>query len=74
MREKGGYEMCIASAKGGAARQIMARSEKTHSGKIVLSLKGAEMPASGKLRRREEGDFYSKKNVSGAGCWTVVEA
>jgi hypothetical protein len=73
LREKGGYEMCITHAKGGAVRQIMARSENTHNGKIVLSLKGAEMPASGKLRRREEGDFYYKKNVSDAGCWTVVE-
>ncbi len=64
----------MTDAKGSVVRQVMARSEKSHKGKIVLSLKGAEMPASGKLRRGDEGDFCYKKNVSGAGCWTVVEA
>jgi hypothetical protein len=72
LREKGGYEQCITYAKGNVVRLVMARSNKTHHGKIVLSLKnskiltdlGQEMKKN-KPERRKEGEFFFKKNVSG---------
>jgi hypothetical protein len=72
LREKGGYEQCITCAKGNVVRLIMARSNKTHQGKTVLSLKSSkvltELPQQKKKEkpeRRKQGEFFFKKNVSG---------
>ena len=72
LREKGGYEQCITHAKGNMVRHIMARSNKTHKGKIVLSLKNSKdlteavkKKNKDKPERRKEGEFFYKQNVSG---------
>ena len=72
LREKGGYEQCITHAKGNMVRQIMARGNKSHGGKIVLSLKNnkdlteaMKTKNTGKPERRKEGEFFYKIRVSG---------
>jgi len=71
LREKGGYELCISHAKGNMVRQIMNKSNASHGGKIVLSLKNnKDLPAGAKdksgpvTKRREEGEFFYRKDVS----------
>jgi hypothetical protein len=70
LREKGGYEQCITHAKGTVVRGIMLKSNKTHKGKIVLSLKNNTDLADDvknnteKPERRQEGQFFFKRNVS----------
>jgi hypothetical protein len=45
LREKGGCEQCITRAKGDVVRVIMSKSNKTHRGRIVFSLKNnKELP------------------------------
>jgi hypothetical protein len=72
LREKGGYEQCITCAKGNVVRLVMARSNKTHHRKTVLSLKNSKILTDSrqemkkdKPERRKEGEFFFKKNVSG---------
>jgi len=73
LRDKGGYELCITNSKGTIVRQIMAGSKDTHGGVIVLSLKNrkdlqlASKEEKGTAsKRRKEGEFFFKKNVSNA--------
>ncbi len=68
--EKGGYEQCITHAKGNIVKLIMAKSNKSHKGKIVLSLKNTKDLAEAvkyknkpKPERRKEGEFFLKKDV-----------
>jgi hypothetical protein len=75
-RAKGGYEMCITTAKGNLTRQVTGKSENTHKAKIVLSLKGQKgLPAveqectdEGKpmkgQERRKGGMFYLRSKAS----------
>jgi hypothetical protein len=72
--DKGGYEQCITHAKGNMVKSIMARSNKSHKGKIVLSLKNTKDLAESvkdksheKQTRRKEGEFFYKKNVRNCG-------
>jgi hypothetical protein len=72
LRDKGGYEQCITYAKGNVVRLIMARSNKTHQGKIVLSLKNNKIGTESqqakkkeKPERRRPGEFFFKRHVSG---------
>ena len=70
LREKGGYAQCITHAKGNIVRQIMARSNKSHQGEIVLSLKNnkdlteaVKNKNKAKRERRKEGKcFYKNKS------------
>ena len=69
-RGKGGYEQCITHAKGDVVKTIMKRSNKSHQGTIVLSLKNTKelgdstiYKKNEKPVRRKEGEFYYKKNV-----------
>lgn len=71
LREKGGYEQCITRAKGDVVRVIMSKSDKTHRGRIVLSLKNnTDLPDRVKNfnrqnpTRRIEGQFFLKQHVS----------